>query len=197
MRHVSRTSTSCRAYSPQNRNDVDIVPRRAHVYDDFRRTIDAEFDATFDRIERQMERAVERMERQIEAGSGSRQYKREWSNEGSSGREYFHESIVVSGPSTVVPHRQGSSSPVGGYLGVMMATAAAVLYVQKARAFWDVAGETVYRKEHLPRLAIVAPLLSVVSRKFRQNWRAAAERKGARDTRGIESRDGGDSLTDV
>ena len=173
-RDVLRPRHARRAYSPQNRNDFAI-------FEDFRNTVEADFDATFRRIDRQMrsvEDAMQRLER--EGGANSRQYKREWRSEGSSGREYFHESVVISRPSSsssTAAHRHGGSGNFNGYLGVVMATVAAVLYVKKAQEFRDVADESVYRGEHLSRLSAMAPVLSLFSPKFRQEWARAAARK--------------------
>ena len=169
-RGVLRASPTPRAYSPRNGNDFA-------VFEDFRNTVEADFDATFDRISNQMrsvEDAMLRLER--EGGANSRQYKREWRSEGSSGREYFHESVVISRPSSssTAAHRQGSFA---WYPGVVMSALAIVLYVRKAKEFRDVADESVYRGEHLWRLSAMAPVLSLFSLKFRQEWQRAAARK--------------------
>jgi hypothetical protein len=190
---VLRASHTRRAYPPQDRNDFS-------VFEDFRNTVEADFDSTFRRVDRHIrsvEDAMLRLER--EGGANSRQYKREWRSEGSSGREYFHESVVVSRPSlSTGTHRQGGLLFAGGYLGVAMATIAAVLYVQKAREFRDVADESVYRGEHLSRLSAMAPVLAVFSLKFRQEWARAAARKDRLRT--DDTKDGAqssESVTDV
>ena len=193
IRGVLRASPACRAYPPRNLNDF-------FVSEDFRNTVEADVDSTFRRIDRQMrsvEDAMLRLER--DGGANSRQYSREWRTEGSSGREYFHESVVISRPSSTAAHQHRRGSPAVGYLGVVMATVAAVMYVRKAREFRDVAEDSVYRGEHLSGLSVVAPVLALFSSRFRQEWARASARKKDR-TRTNEVKEierATDSLTDV
>jgi hypothetical protein len=184
---LDKRGTSCSAYRPPNRANVDpsldILGQHRSLFEDVRSSIEMDID----RMERRMERAMESMDRVQREHGGSRQYKREWRNEGSSGHEYIYESVqILRTPARTLSTRD--SAPVG-YFGVMMATAVAVLYVQRARAFWAVAEDTVYAKKEKAKLAAIAPLLALFSSKFRDEWRRADDRLRRRQTqRELEGR---------
>lgn len=160
---LSPCSVCTRAY-PHSRRDTGTT--LDSYLEEIQRTIEADFD--------RVERVIDRVQRQQPTESTSKQYKREWRNERSSGHEFYRESVVISRPSAA-RHEHRQSSPVASYVGVIAATVGVVLYAQKARAYRDIASHTVYKNP--TRLTAIAPLLAIASNKFRQEWeRAEAKR---------------------
>ena len=175
--------TRAGAYPP-TRSHHDLGIESSYLFDDVRRTLEADFE----RIDQLTKRLQE------DGTSQTKQYRREWNTELSTGREWYHESVVVSrGPSTA-GRRGHAQSPVPGFLGVALATVGAVLYISKAREFRDIADETVYRDPR--RLAPIAPLLMAFSSKFRDECARARERQLDR-RRGEANKTSGAAAVDV
>jgi len=178
--------TRAGAYPP-TRSHHDLGTESSYLFDDVRRTLEADF-VRFDQLTKRLQ------EDSREGTRRTKQYRREWNTELSTGREWYHESVVVSrGPSTA-GRRGHAQSPVLGFLGVALATVGAVLYISKAREFRDIAEETVYREPR--RLAPIAPLLMAFSSKFRDECARARERQLDR-RRGEANKTSGAAAVDV